>query len=183
MPAANELLKPPRATGNDKSAASAPVVNSGEAGNVTAEDRRLVESATPDRQARTLDEAKAAAKAFVGKRLENRVLRLKGTVSKTNLGKMASESATIKSVSPESHALAIANADKLFENATLDYPTGDKRAEPTIAAIHRLYAPMLMPDGDVLAVKLTVKETTGPNEPSGGGCSPTARGTLSWPPG
>ncbi|MDR0378816.1 MAG: hypothetical protein LBI62_02530, partial [Candidatus Accumulibacter sp.] len=127
---------------------------------------KLVQSATPERAARTLAEAREQAKAFVGKTLENRATGRRGTVSGNNLAKMTSDSAMRKSTSPESHMLAVANADKLFENAALDHSHADKKGTSTIAEIHRFVAPMLMPDGEVLAVKLTVKETTGPNEPN-----------------
>jgi hypothetical protein len=111
--------------------------------------RKLVESATPERIARTLDEAKEQARAFVGKPLTNRATNLKGTVSGNNLAKMTSTKAVEKSVSPTSHVLAVANADKLFENAVLDHSHADRDGEATIAAIHRYVAPMLMPDGEV----------------------------------
>ena len=62
--------------------------------------------------------------------------------------------------------MAVANADTLFAHALLNESHADKRGEPTIRAIHRYVAPMIASDGNVVAVKLTVKETTGPNEPN-----------------
>jgi hypothetical protein len=127
---------------------------------------KLVQSATPERNARTLAEARDKAQAFVRKPIRNIATGFVGTVSGNNLSKMTSDSAMRKSTSPESHMLAIANADALFRNAILDYSHADKEGTTTIAEIHRFVAPMIMPDGEVLAVKLTVKETTGPNEPN-----------------
>jgi hypothetical protein len=127
---------------------------------------KLVQSATPERNARTLAEARDNAQAFVRKPIRNIATGFVGTVSGNNLSKMTNTKAVEKSVSPTSHALAVANADKLFENAILDRSHADRDGEATIAAIHRYVAPMLMPDGEVLVVKLTVKETTGPNEPN-----------------
>ena len=125
-----------------------------------------VQQATPERAATSLDEARAKAQAFIGKPLENRATKLKATVSKGTLRKMTSAKAVTKSTSGAYHALAVANVDKLFENAVLDSSRPDTRGEKTIVAIHRFVAPMVAADGEVLAVKLTVKETQGPNEPN-----------------
>ncbi|MCL2872588.1 MAG: hypothetical protein FWF41_06390 [Betaproteobacteria bacterium] len=132
----------------------------------TGDAHQIVERATPERQAATLDEAREQAGAFVGKEVTNDETGFVGVVSKTNLGKMTSESAVSKSVSLESHTLAVANADKLFRHATLDHSHPDVKGELTIAAIHRFVAPMMMPNGEVLAVKFTAKETTSEKNPN-----------------
>ncbi|MDR2875967.1 MAG: hypothetical protein LBV44_08595 [Methylobacillus sp.] len=120
----------------------------------------------PQRRATTLDEAKTEAEAFTGKPLTNSRFNLTAVVSKATVGKMTSESAVKKSTSPEDHALAVANLDQLFENASIDEPHADKRGEPTIAQIHRVYAPMVSSSGEVLVVKMTVKETTSEKNPN-----------------
>ncbi|MBL8258379.1 MAG: hypothetical protein JNM60_01030, partial [Candidatus Competibacteraceae bacterium] len=120
----------------------------------------------PDlRRAATLDEAQNLAKSFVGKPLENRSTKLVAVVSNTNIAKMVSQSAVAKSTNPKDHATAIANLDSLFERALLDHSHADARGEPTIRAIHRYVAAMIA-DNDVVAVKMTVKETTGENQPN-----------------
>jgi hypothetical protein len=129
-------------------------------------DSSPLDKATMERAASTIKQAIKEAGAFVGKPLENLHTGLKATVSLTNLGKMTSGKAVAKSVSTEDHALAVANADKLFENAELDHSHPDKHGELTIAAIHRYVAPMVNAHGEVIPVKLTVKETTGPKQPN-----------------
>lgn len=129
-------------------------------------DWESVANATMPRHATTLDDAKSEAKSFVGTPIENRITKLKATVSNGTLGKMASESAGKKSTSMADHSLAIANADKLFTNAVLDYSHADRNGEPTILSIHRYVAPMITERGDVVAVKMTVKETTSEKQPN-----------------
>lgn len=119
---------------------------------------------TPARIADTLDDARKMAEAFIGKPLHNG--NLTATMSKGTLGKMTSKKAVAKSTNLADHSLAVANADKLFENAVLDRSHPDSKGEATIQAMHRYVAPMITPDGRIIAVKMTVKETTGPNEPN-----------------
>lgn len=120
----------------------------------------------PDlRRATTLDEAKIQAKIFVGTPLKNRSTRLVAEVSNTNIAKMTSRSAVVKSTSAKDHALAIANLDSLFEGALLDRSHADYRGEPTIRAIHRYVTTMATDDG-VVSVKMTVKETTSEKQPN-----------------
>lgn len=118
------------------------------------------------RQARTFEEARKAADDFVGKPIKNDHGLVPATVSKTTLAKMLSNSATQKSSSPADHLRAVANVDALYRNGMLDETGKDKRGEPTIAAIHRVVAPMVGVNGDVVAVKMTVKETTHPDSPN-----------------
>lgn len=125
-----------------------------------------LEKATPTRRVSTFTEAAEKAEAFVGRALTNQATKQTATVSKGTLRKMLSASAARKSVSAEDHALAVANVDKLFEAAVLDHSHTDARAEPTIVAIHRFMAPMVSTTGDVVLVKLTVKETKGENQPN-----------------
>ncbi|WP_275272283.1 LPD1 domain-containing protein [Limnobacter sp. P1] len=129
-------------------------------------DWKQAASARMPRAASGLEQAKETAKTFVGKPIVNRSTDLVGMVSNNNLSKMASQKAGDKSASMLDHALAIANLDKLFENAVLDHSHADNKGEPTIKAIRRYIAPMFGVNGDLRAVKLTVKETTGPKEPN-----------------
>lgn len=79
---------------------------------------------------------------------------------------MLSENAASKSVSGLAHAKAVANLDVLYRIGMLDETHPDAKGEPTIAAIHRVVAPMLDAAGNVLAVKMTVQETTSPSNPN-----------------
>ncbi|KXU36522.1 hypothetical protein AXK11_03975 [Cephaloticoccus primus] len=118
------------------------------------------------RTAKTLSEALQAAKGFVGLPIENKSTGLVATVSNTNLSKMSSQSASQKSNSLTDHSLAIANLDQLFACAALDQTHPDKRGEPTIIAIHRYIAPMRNSQGQLLTVKMTVKETASSKVPN-----------------
>jgi hypothetical protein len=124
-----------------------------------------MEPIVPQRGAATLNEARTAAKAFVGRPIRNEWTDLDGTVSNKSLGKMTSAKAFEKSIGPEEHAAAVANADQLFAIARRVETHPDNREELTIKALHRYIAPMMF-KGRRLDVKLTVKETTGPNEPN-----------------
>lgn len=125
----------------------------------------VIAAFTPERSALTLAEAKDKAREFVGKPLVNDATRLTATVSNANLAKMTSQSAVGKSTSPQDHAMAIANVDSLFESALLDHSHDDAKGEPTIKAIHRYVSAMIV-DGEVLAVKMTVKETVSDKQPN-----------------
>ena len=141
-------------------------LQAGDGGHRTLESRAGQRLPSMERAARTIDEAKEQAASFVGKPVTNVSTGLVGTVSRTNLAKMTSRSAGDKSVTMADHALAVANVDHLFEGALLNDSHPDKRGEPTIRAIHRFVAPMVNADGRLLAVKLTVKETTGEATPN-----------------
>ncbi|MDR2709971.1 MAG: hypothetical protein LBB65_01310 [Burkholderiales bacterium] len=109
----------------------------------TGDAHQIVERATPERKAAMLAEARERAGTFVGKQITNADSGFVGVVSKRNLAKMTSDSAIKKSESLESHLLAVANVDKLFENATLDHSHPDSKGELTISAIHRFVSPMI----------------------------------------
>lgn len=121
----------------------------------------------PDyRPAATLSDARSMAHDFIGKPLRNDATGLVATVSKNNLGKMTSTKAVQKSTSEADHAAAVANVDRLFAKAEIGESHPDAKGTTTIAAIHRYYVPMETPDGRTVNVKMTVKETTGSNEPN-----------------
>jgi hypothetical protein len=125
--------------------------------------RHTVESATMPREAFTFGEARAKAREFLGKPLTNDASGMTATVSSTNVGKMLSDSAVRKSVSPEAQSYAVANLDKLFKHAEPLETHPDRDGSPRLKAIHRFYAPMQF-KGDMLVAKLTVKEFAEPRE-------------------
>jgi hypothetical protein len=107
--------------------------------------------------AESLEEAAAAARSMVGKRLTNDVLRIEAVLSNKNVGKMVSESATRKSVDARVHALAVANVDHLFSRAIAEYTHKDRNNDKNIKQIHRMFAPFVV-GNEVFVAKLTVKE-------------------------
>ena len=114
--------------------------------------------AKAERKASTFAQAREAAKVFQGKPLTNAATGMTATVSRNSLDKMLSTKAVGKSESPATHALAVANADALFERAILGWSKPDDKGDPNIVAVHRFFAAMDT-DAGPRAVKLTVKET------------------------
>ncbi|XHR29915.1 MAG: hypothetical protein ACFUZC_05040 [Chthoniobacteraceae bacterium] len=115
------------------------------------------------RKASTLVEAKNEAKQLVNRPLPNETYGMTATVSGNTVAKMGSESAAGKSYSVSAHALAMANLDTLFLHARREEPAPDRAGDPNIKSIQRFFAPMLW-NGQVLKVKLTVKEFARPSE-------------------
>ncbi len=111
------------------------------------------------RQASTFKEAREAAKEFQGKELVNRDRGISAVVSRNTLDKMLSRSAVSKSETPATHSMAVANLDALFENGIFGWSKSDIRGEPTISAIHRMFARLDKPDGSPSMVMMTVKES------------------------
>ena len=70
---------------------------------------------------------------------------------------MLSSKAHNKSVELKLHLLAVANADKIFQNSVLGWKHQDKNNDPNILNVHRAIAPLKM-DQEVFLVKLTLKE-------------------------
>ena len=101
----------------------------------------------------------------VNKELENKELGITGNISGQSLQKMVSGEATQKSVSPAAHAHAIANADKLFERASIQEKYADKEKNPAIKNMHRLGA-VMEHKGEIYPVNITVKEYTDKNYPN-----------------
>lgn len=104
-------------------------------------------------------EAREQAVDFTGKELTNFQSGIQAIISKKNLEKMLSGKAEHKSVSKEIHALAVANADRLFENSVFAWQSNYKNDSPDIEAVHRAIAPMKV-DNQVYLAKLTIKEMT-----------------------
>jgi hypothetical protein len=117
-----------------------------------------VRKATPQRTARTLDEARQAVKdEVIGRQLTNERTGLIANVSLNTLGKMTSQSAVAKSVDPVAHSMAVANVDHLFVNAEPLGTAPDKGGDINIKSIQRFGAALIV-DGIPIGVKLTVKE-------------------------
>ena len=110
------------------------------------------------RSATNFGEARIAAQEFQGRSLLNSATGMTASVSRNSLDKMLSGKAVGKSESPQAHALAVANLDRLFERALLGWSKPDAAGDPNIVAIHRFFAPMLS-DGRAMLAKMTVKET------------------------
>lgn len=110
-----------------------------------------------DRKAQNFDEARKQAKAFQGKELTNNDSHLTAVASRNSLDKMLSSKAVGKSVSPQLHSLAVANADKLYESALYGWAKPDRSDDPNIVAVHRLFS-VLENESEQYLVKLTVKE-------------------------
>jgi len=109
------------------------------------------------RYARGSDQAKAAAKAFIGKPLTNAETGIRAVISNGSLDKMLHESSWKKSTSRQAHSHAIANADTLFAFAIHRLSRPDRKGSLSIKTIHHFDAPMPF-EGRVLMVKLLVKE-------------------------
>jgi len=89
--------------------------------------------------------------------LTNESTGLKAVVSRNSLDKMLSGKAVAKSETPATHAMAVANADSLFEHAILGWSKQDRSDDVNIRAVHRFFAHMQV-NGRSKLVKLTVKE-------------------------
>jgi len=111
------------------------------------------------RRARGSDQARAAAKAFIGKSLTNRETGFSATVSGESFKKMLSKSAVKLSASQQAHHEAVANVDILFALATLGHSRDPHREGDigVIARLHHFDVPMPF-EGEVLWVKLLAKE-------------------------
>lgn len=119
--------------------------------------QEAVADAFPERQATTLQEARTAANAFVGEPITNRDDGLVASLSRNTLDKMLSDSAVKKSISPEIHAVSVANLDALFRNAVKGFFGKDTQGDPNIEAVHRYFAPLVV-GRNIYVAKLTVKE-------------------------
>lgn len=109
------------------------------------------------RQANNLDEAVKEARTFAGREITNYTLGITAVLSRKNIGKMTSATATNKSVNAKVHAAAVANIDKLFKTAIAEYTHKDRSNDPNIQKIHRMFSPFVIAH-EVFVAKLTVKE-------------------------
>ena len=128
--------------------------------------KRILEEAKPKREIYDID----AAAAFVKDNLLNVSLEnynaetdelIVAKISQNCLDKMNSGKARAKTDNNRLHALALANIKELFEKSRLLEEHSDKNNSPDIEAINRYYAPLLL-DGNVYAVKMTVKKIKNP---------------------
>ncbi|MCS4292736.1 hypothetical protein M2375_000942 [Comamonas sp. BIGb0152] len=115
-------------------------------------------SITPLRTATNFLQARQAVKEFQGSQLTNTSTGMTAVLARNSLDKMLSGKAVSKSETPATHAMAVANADSLFERAILGWSKADRAGDPNIRAIHRFFAPLDV-NGRTKLVKLTVKES------------------------
>ncbi|MDR0261293.1 MAG: hypothetical protein LBI76_15945, partial [Comamonas sp.] len=115
-------------------------------------------SIAPLRTATNFLQARQAVKEFQGSELTNASTGMTAVLARNSLDKMLSGKAVAKSETPATHAMAVANADSLFERAILGWSKEDRAGDPNIRAIHRFFAPLDV-NGRAKLVKLTVKES------------------------
>lgn len=109
------------------------------------------------RQTRGSDQAKRAARSFLGQPITNEETGITATVSGMSLMKMLSKSAVDRSVSPQAHMMAVGNLDTLFRLAAARETRSPKKDVDNVALIHHFEVPMPF-DADVLRVKIMAKE-------------------------
>jgi hypothetical protein len=90
--------------------------------------------------AKSVEEAKKQLRKspVFNKDITNFLLGITARITGNNLSKMGSEKATKKSASPRLHALAVANADRLFLSAFDKYSHPDSHHRKEVISIHRL---------------------------------------------
>ncbi|MEG0922639.1 MAG: LPD38 domain-containing protein [Comamonas sp.] len=115
-------------------------------------------SIAPLRTATNFLQARQAVKEFQGSELTNASTGMTAVLARNSLDKMLSGKAVSKSETPSTHAMAVANADSLFERAILGWSKADRAGDSNIRAIHRFFAPLDV-NGRSKLVKLTVKES------------------------
>jgi hypothetical protein len=127
------------------------------------EAERVARNAIMPREARSVSEAQELVRPLVGKPITNEKLGITATISGNSLGKLGSQSATEKSVSPALHAKAVANIDVLFERAEFDVTHPDERSVHEVEKVHRLGSLMFdETSGEYVPVMITVKEFNNP---------------------
>lgn len=99
-----------------------------------------IDSLKDARTASSVTEAgeKLWANGAVNRPLTNSIIGLTAKITGNGLSKMTSEKATKKSKSPYLHALAVANADKIFECAFDDATHPDTHGRKEVSLVHRL---------------------------------------------
>jgi hypothetical protein len=125
--------------------------------------KRIAANAVMPRKAKTVSEAQELIKPLAGKPITNKKLGITGAISGNSLGKLGSQSATDKSISPALHAKAVANVDVLFQNAEFDVTHPDEKGVYEVEKIHRLGSLMFDEiNSEYVPVMLTVKEFKNP---------------------
>lgn len=92
----------------------------------------------PIRKVSTVSEAMKYVEELFNKPITNRKFNFTATITKNKAGKLQSEKATRQSVSARLHAMAVANIDRLFENAEVRTIHEDTKNNPDILSVHRL---------------------------------------------
>ncbi|GMO37075.1 MAG: hypothetical protein Ta2B_16900 [Termitinemataceae bacterium] len=93
-------------------------------------------NAVMKRTANTVSEAQGIIAELKDKPLENKTFGITATLSNKKIGKLGSGKATSQSISPELHAMAVANIDNLFENAQLHTTHTDNKNNTEIDQVH-----------------------------------------------
>ncbi|MBR0212486.1 MAG: hypothetical protein IJQ55_02660, partial [Alphaproteobacteria bacterium] len=120
-----------------------------------------MEHSQPERFANSFDTVREQALDFINKEIVSRQDGLRASVSGKSLNKMLSGKAVAKSSDFNIHLLAVANVDKLFENAIHGWTVQDKNRDTNIAGVQRRFAPLIDPqNGEMHLVKLSIKELT-----------------------
>jgi hypothetical protein len=125
------------------------------------ERQQLIKDAIVPRNATTLTEAENIVKdketGFIGKPLTNQKFNITATISGNSLSEMTSEKILNQAVSARLQAKAVANADVLFEHASIHKTHKDIHGREEVEQVHRFGA--LMADGnEYVPVKITVIE-------------------------
>src|SRR5690606_10424291 len=116
--------------------------------------------ASAKRTVNSISEAQKAIAHLAGKPLTNKKLGITATLSKNTIGKLGTLK---KGEDARLHALAVANVDRLFENAQFDVTHPHKVEDRNIEQIHRLGSLMIDPEtGEYVPVMVTVKELNNP---------------------
>lgn len=89
------------------------------------------------RNAKSVSEAQTIVAPLVNKILTNKTFGTTAKIYPKSITKMGSDRATLKSISSELHAKAVANADVLYQNAILKTSHPDAKNRREIEQIHR----------------------------------------------
>jgi hypothetical protein len=117
------------------------------------------------RKAQSVTDALELIKPLVNVPITNDKLGITACITGRSKKKMGSEKATRKSVSPELHAMAVANIDVLYKNAEFEIIHPDYKNNSWVKQIHRLGALMFDEENmEYVPVVITVKEILGSNQ-------------------
>lgn len=123
-----------------------------------------IELAQLIRPASNQKEALEALKELSGKEIVNRETKIPAQINRKQRDKLVSGAALQKSKNNgfdfSDHFHAIANIDRLYENANLVTDHPDKNGDPNVISIKRFVAPVVLESGYAEAY-ITVKETVG----------------------
>jgi hypothetical protein len=115
--------------------------------------------ASPNRQAGTISEAQEIIRGLIktNNSFTNKPTGITAFVSNNAISKLGFLKEAERVYSPAVHARAVANIDRLFENAQIHTAHKDKRGDTNIKQIHR-FGTVMEYGGEFYPVKITVKE-------------------------